>query len=92
MQTRPFLPSLKALFFGSKKSAPIYGAQQTANRDTKEPKQPSLESHRLRQRISRPHGRHGMRNPVKRDQVLTNPKFMSRSQRVRFAKGETISV
>jgi hypothetical protein len=93
MQTRQFLPALKEFFFGSNKVAPVLGDTNGGYvQPEQKEKQPCLESLRCRQKMSRPHGRKGMRNGKPVRQILTNVKHMHRSQRARFAKGETIYV
>ncbi len=91
MQVRQFLPALQQFFFGSNKVAQVLSETNYVQPEQKE-KQPCLESLRWRQKMSRPHGRQGMRNGKPFRQILTKTKHMHRSQRVRFAKGETIYV
>jgi hypothetical protein len=100
MQTRPFFPALFAAVAGAfrgssipRHTPPIADATNLAEKVyAGTPSGNSGASLRWRQRQARPHGRRGMRNGKPVRQILTNPKFMHRSQRERFAKGQTIIV
>jgi len=89
------LPSLCAALFGTARASSKQHAEpplQGTTDATSEPEQQKAacpHGYRWRQRQSRPPGICRYR---KARQILSNPKFMHRSQRARFAKGETIYV
>lgn len=86
------LAKLSASLFGTARAESLKSAPLTTISNPTEPKEEKAVcpfGRRWRQRQSRSPGVCRYR---KVRQILTNPKFMHRSQRERFAKGETIFV